>query len=200
MSVTALSRVVTGWDLRTTARARQHAPMKFNMRDAGARRAPPIWRRLAQVLAMAALLAGCGTLQRALPSASPLRAPPPPRTATRPPPRLLPPSLLPPSLPQPSLPQPSPAEAPPAPAPARANPAPIDLARLPAALVEALLGPPAGRSANGTGERWTYRAPGCALDLFLFPPVGGGGLTVLDRRASGTDEQECLRRLRADGA
>ena len=141
---------------------------------------------------MAALLAGCGTLQRAFPSLSPPRASPPPRTAAR-------------ALP------PRPAEAAPAPAaapapdlagvsPAPFNLAPLNLANLPADQVEALLGPPASRAGIGTGERWTYRAPGCALDLFLFPAVGGGGLAVLDRRASGTGEQECLRRLRAGGA
>ena len=169
--------------MRITTRARQHAAMELSMRNPWARRALPVWRRLAQVLAMAALLAGCGTLQRAFPSLSPPRASPPPRIAAR-------------ALP------PRPAEAAPAPAaaPAQAYAAPLDLANLPADRVEALLGPPASRAGIGTGERWTYRAPGCALDLFLFPAVGGGGLAVLDRRASGTGEQECLRRLRAGGA
>lgn len=74
------------------------------------------------------------------------------------------------------------------------------LAGLPGARVEALLGAPATRAPSGTGERWSYRGPGCTVDLFLFPGVGSGGLVVLDRRATGLGEQECLRRMREGSA
>ena len=70
---------------------------------------------------------------------------------------------------------------------------------VPAGQVETVLGSPESRVASGAGERWRYRGPGCTLDLFLFPDVGSGGLVVLDRRAGGASEQECLRRMR-DGA
>ena len=73
------------------------------------------------------------------------------------------------------------------------------LARMPAGQVEAVLGAPESRVASGAGERWRYQGPGCTLDLFLFPDIGSGGLVVLDRRAGGVGEQECLRRMR-DGA
>jgi hypothetical protein len=69
-------------------------------------------------------------------------------------------------------------------------------AQMPAGQVEQALGAPSARAASGAGERWSYRGPGCTLDLFLFPDMGSGGLVVLDRRAGGASEQECLRRMR----
>ncbi len=68
-----------------------------------------------------------------------------------------------------------------------------------------LLGEPAARVPTGQGERWTYHAGGCQLDVFMFPDVSHGGLTALDHRVSsdapGPDgEQACLRRLRDDHA
>lgn len=166
--------------------------MGSGKRNAGTDRAtPPGWWRAAAVAAVAALLAGCGAVQRMLPPAVAPR-PPAARSAARPPAPPPPPAR--PVLPTPMLPTPV------LPTPMLPVPAPLDLANLPADRVEALLGAPAARTASGTGERWTYRATGCALELFLFPAVGGGGLAVLDRRASGTGEQECLRRLRGDGA
>jgi hypothetical protein len=139
--------------------------------------------RLPGLAACLALLAGCGAF-----------APPPPprpvvvqRPAVRPAPR---------AIPRPVVPQPDlPAAEQPAPAPAALP----SLIRMPAREVEAMLGAPESRVASGAGERWRYLGPGCTLDLFLFPDVGSGGLVVLDRRASGMGEQDCLRRMR-DGA
>lgn len=140
-------------------------------------------------LAALVLLAGCG------PGGPFAPAPPPPRPqvqrpAARPVQRPAPPR---PVAPQPDLPAP---EQPPVPAPSIPLPS---LARMPAGQVEAVLGEPSARVASGAGERWSYRGPGCTLDLFLFPDMVGGGLVVLDRRAGGASEQECLRRMR-DGA
>jgi hypothetical protein len=144
-------------------------------------------------IAVLALLAGCGPggpFAPAPPPARPQVQRPAARPAPRPAPRPVPPQPLP---PQPELPA---IEPPPVAAPAIPLP---DLARMPAAQVEAVLGAPAARVATGAGERWSYRGPGCTLDLFLFPDMAGGGLVVLDRRAGGAGEQECLRRMR-DGA
>ena len=62
-------------------------------------------------------------------------------------------------------------------------------------------GEPVARVPTGQGERWTYRAGGCQLDVFMFPDVSHGGLTALDDRVSDSEakpggEQGCLRRLR----
>lgn len=132
-----------------------------------------------------ALLAGCGPFAPASPPPRPAVVQ---RPTVRPAPRPAPPR---PVVPQPDL----PAAEQPAPSPA---PLPV-LARMPAGQVETVLGSPESRVASGAGERWRYRGPGCTLDLFLFPDIGSGGLVVLDRRAGGASEQECLRRMR-DGA
>jgi predicted small lipoprotein YifL len=161
----------------------------------GARSAGGWWRAV-WVSAGLAVLAGCGPGGPfAPPPRAPVAAPKVVRPAARPaPPR-------PPALPRvlPNLPA---SEDPPPPdAPGEPAAAPVpSLARLPAARVEALLGAPAARAPSGTGERWSYRGPGCTVELFLFPGVGSGGLVVLDRRATGAGEQECLRRIRAGGS
>jgi len=163
------------------------------------------WARAGGAAIGLALLAGCGPGGPFAPPAKPMVLRPQPQPA---PPRPL--------APPPRLPQlPATEEAAPAPgwlgAPGEAGPAPApiplpvplplpDLAGLPAARVEALLGAPASRTASGTGERWRYVGPGCTVDLFLFPAMGGGGLVVLDRRATGAEEGECLRRIRLGGA
>lgn len=142
-------------------------------------------------LAVLALLAGCGPGGPFAPAAPPPARPPvAQRPAARPAPRPAPPRPVP--L-QPDLPA---TEQAPVAAPAIPLP---QLARMPAGQVEAVLGAPVARVASGAGERWSYRGPGCTLDLFLFPDMAAGGLVVLDRRAGGASEQECLRRMR-DGA
>lgn len=145
--------------------------------------------RLLAAAACLALLAGCG------PGGPFAPAPPPRQAVQRPTPRPAPrPIPRPPA--QPSAEQPPP-DAAPADPPRAAEPMPLpSLARMPAAQVEQSLGAPAARAASGAGERWSYRGPGCTLDLFLFPDMGSGGLVVLDRRAGGASEQECLRRMR----
>ena len=146
-------------------------------------------RRLLGIAACLALLAGCGPGGPFGPPSPPARPPSVQRQAPRPAPRPAPPR---PPAPQPELPA---TEAPPqTPAPPARPPVP-SLARMPAAQVEEVLGTPAARTASGAGERWSYRGPGCTLDLFLFPDIAGGGLVVLDRRAGGASEQECLRRM-----
>ena len=73
---------------------------------------------------------------------------------------------------------------------------PVKLAGRSASDLEALLGKPGERSREGTGERWTYRAKGCAFDVFLFPDVASGGLTVLDYRGSDPlTDQDCIHRV-----
>ncbi len=154
------------------------------------------WWRVAWVAAGLALLAGCGPAGQFAPSPGAQVQPP---RVVRPAARPAPPQR--PVLPQvlPSLPA-TEEGAPPQEELVSPVAAPVpSLAGLPAARVEALLGAPAGRAPSGTGERWSYRGPGCTVDLFLFPGVGSGGLVVLDRRATGAGEQECLRRMRAGG-
>ena len=165
------------------------------------------WGRAAWVAGWLALLAGCGPGGPFAPAPPPVRAPAPRvvRPAARPaPPRPSVPLVLPnlPATEQAAPPQQ--ADVPEAALPeqpgsrvAEPGVAPVpSLAGLSAARVEALLGAPAERAPSGVGERWRYRGPGCTVDLFLFPGVGSGGLVVLDRRATGADEQACLRRMR----
>ena len=183
MRVTGFSQAVTAWGLRDVAawpqcRGLEEAAMKhpgMHGVEAGT-------RRFALVAALAGILSGCAALTSVF-------APPPPpkpapaRPATRPAPaRPVPVAPVVPAR------QPEPPAVP-------ADP-PIELSGVSASRLEALLGMPADRSPSGTGERWTYRGGGCALDLFLFPDVASGELSVLDRRASGGAEQDCLRRLR----
>jgi hypothetical protein len=164
--------------------------------------AAPGWRRMAGALAWVVLLAGCGPGGPFAPT--PLPAPQ--SRAARPPARLAPPRPAP-AVPLPNLPATeapptgggdavpgTQADAPPPPA------VPTTLAGLSAGRVEALMGQPMARSASGTGERWRYAGPDCTIELFLFPGVGSGGLVVLDRRATGATERECLRRMRDGGA
>jgi hypothetical protein len=144
--------------------------------------------RLLAAAALLALLAGCGAFA----------PPPPPRPAVvqRPPARPAP-RPVPPRPPVPLAAEQPPAAATPAAPPPAAETVPLpNLARMPAGQVEQALGAPSARAASGAGERWSYRGPGCTLDLFLFPDMGSGGLVVLDRRAGGASEQECLRRMR----
>jgi hypothetical protein len=82
---------------------------------------------------------------------------------------------------------------------------PVVVTGLSAAELAKLFGAPAARVPAGTGERWTYHAGPCEVDVFMFPDVAHGGLTALDRRITGASpgadaEQACLRRLRDDHA
>lgn len=143
------------------------------------------WRRFVVRVMMVAGLAGCGVFDD--PVAPPPRLPSPLQPAARPRPARPPVALIRPA-PRPAVPVVEP--------PAAAAPQVLPpLAGATAEQLEAWLGVPADRTSSGAGERWTYRSADCALDLFLFPDVASGGLTVLERRATGGSEQDCLRRV-----
>ena len=97
-----------------------------------------------------------------------------------------------------------PATTEPAPPPAP-EPTAIVVTGLSSSQLVKLLGEPLTRVPTGQGERWTYQAGECQLDVFMFPDVSHGGLTALDDRVGGSvarsgGEQACLRRLRDDHA
>ena len=128
-------------------------------------------------------------------------APPPPRPPAV---RKTLPIPLPPDVPPPPPPV-AETPAPPPVADTQPPPPPIVLTGLSEADLAKLFGAPAARVPAGTGERWTYHAGPCQVDVFMFPDVVHGGLTALDRRVSaeapGAEaEQACLRKLRDDHA
>jgi len=132
-------------------------------------------------LGLLLLASGCATVEdmfKPAPPPRPAAARPAPRPAARP---ARPPAAVPAPVQQAALPSPVEEVAVPA------------LKGAPASRVEAVLGAPAVRQPNGAGERWSWRAQGCTLDLFLFPDVATGGLAVLDERGEGAPATECAR-------
>lgn len=62
------------------------------------------------------------------------------------------------------------------------------------------LGDPDTVNENGTGMVWTYRGPGCSLEVYLYPVVGGSAFGVLGYKLFPEDLDErkadrCLKRL-----
>jgi hypothetical protein len=197
MRVTDFSHAVTVGDL-SGRQARRHIPAMRTSRDC-ARVLP-----LAAVPLLALLsFPGCSDTGRIFSSAPTRQAAQPRRpapTASLPvPPTPPPPATVPQVAPVTSEPLSGPATH-----PEPAQPA-IVVTGLSALQLVKLFGEPVARVPTGQGERWTYRAAGCQLDVFMFPDVSHGGLTALDHRASsdapGSDgERACLRRLRDDHA
>ena len=66
--------------------------------------------------------------------------------------------------------------------------------------VEHLTGNPALQIHEGNSVKLQFRAPGCVLDAYLYPPPGGGAqrVTHVDARLSSgadTDAQRCASEL-----
>jgi hypothetical protein len=96
-----------------------------------------------------------------------------------------------------ALPHPAPAPAPAAPA-EEPLPAPIDVVGLSQSEVRTLLGPPTARVAQGANETWTYRAPGCAVEVAFYYDVSRSAFFALSQRLTGgKDAQHCLAQVHA---
>jgi hypothetical protein len=187
MRVADFSQAVTGWDLSGEELRRQTPTM--GTRGDRARPWPPAGLALLTLVSLAA----CGDVSHLL--AGPPTAPQAHRPAATPPSAI-----------------PLHAAARPAKAPTAVASEPLPSAQPPIVLTGLtgpellrLFGEPAARSPSGEGERWTYRAGACELEVFVFPDVAHGQPSVLDERLSaglaGPDpEQACLRKLRDDHA
>ena len=63
------------------------------------------------------------------------------------------------------------------------------------------LGEPTQRVERNPGEVWTYRTPGCAVEILFLLDVVRNALFAVDSKIAGTDgtaraEHQCLQRIR----